>query len=391
VTEQRALKWAIVLGATGLVIYLCLVIVHPFLHVLAWSTVLAITCDPLYQRLLKKTRRVALSAFLSSAVAVVAIVLPLVVLGGIAVTQAVALGESLQGAFEGQPDARGRLAAAAGWVLGRVGMDGDQFAAWAGEHAGELTRDLGQYTVSVAAGVTDAIASFVFIVFALFLLLRDGHRIVATILDLLPFERSRSESVFLRIRDVVLGSVHGVVVIALIQGALCGGMFWLLGIPSAALWGMATVFTSVLPVVGSAAVWVPGTIYLALTGAWPKAILLAIWGAAVVSSVDNFLRPRLVGGRVGLSELVMFFALLGGLRAFGVVGIVLGPVIFATASAIVDILAGHSQPPERGIAPPDRRTTPSAIASPPGDDRKTDDAISSGVEDRVPVSLPASR
>ncbi len=87
---------------------------------------------------------------------------------------------------------------------------------------------------------------------------------------------------------------------------------------------MVTVLTSVIPMIGAAGAWVPGTLYLALTGQWPQAAILA--------------RPRLVGGRVGLSELVMFFALLGGLQAFGILGIVLGPVIFAIAASIVDVL-----------------------------------------------------
>ena len=141
-------------------------------------------------------------------------------------------------------------------------------------------------------------------------------------------------------------------VIALIQGALVGGMFWLLGIPSAALWGMVTALTSVLPMVGAAGVWVPGVGATAtLQGRWPAAAVLAAWGPAV-SAVDNFLRPKLVGGRVGLSELVMFFALLGGLRLFGVLGIVLGPVLFAIAASIIDVLSTKPDVAETKLAAP---------------------------------------
>jgi predicted PurR-regulated permease PerM len=184
--------------------------------------------------------------------------------------------------------------------------------------------------------------SVVFVIFAMFLLFRDGDRIVARIPDLLPFERARSEALLARVRDVIYGSVYGGVVIAVVQGALCGGIFWILGIPSAALWGMVTVVTSVLPVVGAAGVWAPGAVYLAATGHWTRAIILAVFGTAVISTVDNFLRPRLVGDRVGLSELVMFFSLLGGLQVFGVLGIVLGPVLFAIAGAILDVLSDET-------------------------------------------------
>jgi predicted PurR-regulated permease PerM len=141
--------------------------------------------------------------------------------------------------------------------------------------------------------------------------------------------------------------MHGVVTIATIQGVLCGGMFWLLGIPAAALWGLVTVFASVVPFVGTAAVWVPGAAYLLAAGAWPKAIVLVVWGAAIVSSVDNVLRPRLVAGRARLSGLAMFVAMLGGLQAFGALGIILGPVLFATAAGIVDVLREMQPSPAR--------------------------------------------
>ena len=289
-------------------------------------------------------RASTLSASLTSAIAVLAVIVPLVLVGGIAVGQLLTIVRSVLDASPGQHHLTDWLGAAVAWLVRRLGMDADAVAAWQRQHVGEWARDAGQYTVWLAVGVTDAIASFMFVVFGLFLLLREGPRIVTVILDLLPFERRRSEAVVFRIRDVVSGSMHGVVVIALVQGALSGAMFWLVGLPSAALWGAATVVTSVMPLIGAAAIWLPAAVYLALTHEWGRAIVLAMWGAGVVGSIDNFLRPRLVGDRVGLSEFAMFFALLGGVKAFGLVGIVLGPVIFATIAAIVNVLTVPPNP-----------------------------------------------
>ena len=336
--QQRAVRWSLFLGVAGFVLVLAAAVLRPFLNVLAWATVLAIICYPLHHRLVTKTGRVTFSASVTSAIAVLTVIVPLVLVGGVAIGQLLALMQLLPDASSGQHHASDQLSAAVAWLVRRLGLDADAIAAWERQHVGELARDAGQATVWLAAAVADAIASFVFVVFALFLLLREGPRIVTVILDLLPFERQQSRAVLWRIRDVVHGSMHGVVVIALAQGALCGAMFWLLGVPSAALWGAATVVTSVIPLLGAAAVWVPGALYLALTHDWARAAVLATWCAVVVSSIDNFLRPRLVGGRLGLSEFAMFFALLGGVRAFGLVGIVLGPVIFATIAAIVDVL-----------------------------------------------------
>jgi predicted PurR-regulated permease PerM len=344
---QRALKWTIFLGATALVVYVCVLILGPFVNVIAWSSVLAIAFHPLHRYLVGKTGRVTLSAVISTVIVAVTIMLPLLFIIGVAVNEFLALREYLQqSAAEGNPiPAIEPLRRAADWLNARFGVDAAVVMTWIEQHASELGRVTAEYSLALAANITSLVVSFVFTMFAMFLLLRDGNRVVARIEDLLPFERARSEAILLHIRDVIYGSVYGVVVIAMLQGVLCGVMFSILGIPSAALWGTVTVLTSVLPLVGAAAVWVPGTIYLIVAGHWVKALALAVWGTLVISGIDNFVRPRLVGGRVGLSELVMFFALLGGLRVFGVLGIVLGPVMFAIAASILDVLGDRTALP----------------------------------------------
>jgi predicted PurR-regulated permease PerM len=332
------MKWSVFLAAAGVVVYLCLLILRPFLGVVAWSTMLATTCYPFHQWLVRRTGRAALSALITSALMVLAVVLPLVFIGGVAVHQLSALGDSLRQALLDPDGMSRRVTATFAPIARRLGLDANAIVAWASGHASEWVAGAGQYTMSAAAGIGGALLSFAFTAFATFLLLRHGERLVASIPDLLPFERTRSQALLLRIRDVVHASMYGVVAIATIQGVLCGGMFWLLGVPAAALWGLVTMFASMLPFVGTAAVWVPGTVYLVVAGSWPKAIVLAVWGAAVVSSVDNFLRPKLVAGRVRLSGLAMFVAMVGGLQAFGALGIILGPVLFATAAAILAVL-----------------------------------------------------
>jgi predicted PurR-regulated permease PerM len=332
------MKWSMFLAAAGGVAYLCLLIVRPFFGVVAWATVLAITCYPVHRRLVRRTGRVTLSAFLTSALIVLAVLVPLVFVGGVAAHQLLALGDSLRQVLLDPDNLSRRITAALAPLAQRVGLHGDAIVAWASTRANKWVADAGEHTLSAAAGVGGAVLSFALTAFVTFLLVRNGESLVASIPDLLPFERTRSEGLLLRIRDVVQASMYGVVAVAAVQGALCGAMFWFLGVPAAALWGLVTIFASMVPFVGTAAVWVPGTVYLAVTGAWLKAIVLAVWGAAVVSSIDNFLRPKLVAGRVRLSGLAMFVAMLGGVQAFGALGIVLGPVLFATATAILVLL-----------------------------------------------------
>ncbi len=337
---QRAVKWTIFISAAALIVYLCGLVLSPFLRVIGWSAVLAIAFFPIHQRLVRATGRVTLSAVICSVLVVFVILMPLLLLSGLAVNQFLALKGYLDARFsEGfSLSAIEPLRPVYEWVTARFDLVPGEIEAWITDHGAVIGRTMAEYSLAIAASLTNLVVSFIFIIFATFLLFRQGEPIVRRIPDLLPFERTRSEAMLNRIQDVIYASVYGVLVIALLQGALCAFMFWLLGVPSAALWGMVTVLTSLLPVVGAAAVWVPGTIYLVLAGSWVKAIALAVWGTLVISGVDNFLRPRLVGNRVGLSELVMFFALLGGLQVFGVLGIVLGPVLFAIAASILDVL-----------------------------------------------------
>lgn len=341
---QRAFRWTVFLAATAVVVYLCLLVLWPFLNVLGWSTVLAIAFYPVHRWLVRKSGHPSLSALACSVLVVGAILIPLVFVTGLAINQFLGLREYFQETFKDgynlaavEPAAR-----AYGWITWRLGINTSQIGAWLTEHANALGSMIAQYSLSIAASVTGVVVSFIFTMFAMFLLLRDGERVVARIPDVLPFERERSEAMLLRIRDVIYASVYGVVVIALIQGVLCGTMFWVLGVPAAALWGAVTVVTSVLPVVGAGAIWVPGVLYLLIVGHWPQAIVLAVFGGVVISSVDNFLRPKLVGGRVGLSEIIMFFALLGGIQAFGLLGIVLGPVLFAVATSLFEVLGSQN-------------------------------------------------
>lgn len=339
-SAPSVLRWTIFLGATAVIVYLCLLVLRPFLHVLAWSGLLAITFYPVHKELVARTRSPALSALITSSLVVVAILIPMMFAIGVAIDQFLALRVHLDKVTEGEGGvwAFEPVRSVFEWVTLRTGVDTTQVADWARQHANRIAGFVAESSLTVAASITGFVMSFIFTLFAMFLLFRDGDRIVGRVADLLPFDRARNQAILERIRDVIYGGVYGVIVIALLQGILCGVIFWALGIPSAALWGSLTVLTSVVPVVGAAGVWVPGVVYLAVMGQWPQAAILTVLGTFVISTVDNFVRPRLVGDRVGLSELVMFFSLLGGLQAFGLLGIILGPVVFAVAASIVDVL-----------------------------------------------------
>jgi predicted PurR-regulated permease PerM len=192
-------------------------------------------------------------------------------------------------------------------------------------------------TLGFLGGVVGMFIQMLFVIFTMYYLFKDGERIANTVRDALPLEQKQAENLMSRTREVIDASVYGVISVAVIQGTLGGLAFWALGLPSAIVWGVAMTFLSMIPMLGAFLVWVPAAIYLAVTGQVTKAIMLSLWGTLVIGMIDNFLRPKLVGGRTRLHELLIFFAVLGGLQVFGVLGFVLGPVVLAVALALIDV------------------------------------------------------
>ncbi|HVT93772.1 MAG TPA: AI-2E family transporter [Bryobacteraceae bacterium] len=338
--KRSPLKWVILLGATAGAIYLCGMVLRPFLDVIAWSLVLAITFYPVHQRLLNGTKRPSLSAFLSSLLVVLTILVPVLLITALGVSELGQLKNLLQARFKGGIDLNGigPVRHVMDWLDQYLELDLSNLSETLLQHAKGLTQIAAKFSLSFAGNITGLIVSFVFTVFTVFYLFRDGARLVGKIPEFLPLERPQSEALIRRIGDVIDGSIYGVLVIAVIQGALAGLAFAILRVPSPVLWGLVTSLASLIPMFGAASVWVPCAIYLLVIGNWGGAIALAVFGGLVISSVDNFLRPRLVGQRIRLNELVMFFSVLGGLQVFGVLGIVLGPVLFAIAGSLIETL-----------------------------------------------------
>jgi predicted PurR-regulated permease PerM len=187
---------------------------------------------------------------------------------------------------------------------------------------------LGQ-SIGLVGNVIGAIVKAFFVIITMYYLFRDGDRIVLALPGVLPLDHYQSEAILGRITQVVSASVYGVVSIAMLQGLLGGLAFWVLGVPSPVLWATVLAFVCMIPIAGSFFVWLPASIYLILTGHWTKGILLVLWGALVISTIDNLLRPKLIRNQTKLHELFVFFSVLGGMSVFGLLGIVLGPVVLA--------------------------------------------------------------
>jgi predicted PurR-regulated permease PerM len=175
--------------------------------------------------------------------------------------------------------------------------------------------------------------------YLLFFLLRDGDELFRIIKDAVPLRAEQQRAIFSKFATVIRATVKGTIVVAILQGALGGLMFWFLGIRAALLWAALMALLSLLPAVGAALVWFPVALYLLATGAVWQGLVLIAYGVLVIGLVDNLLRPVLVGTDIKLPDYVVLISTLGGIEIFGMNGIVLGPLIAAMFVVVWDILS----------------------------------------------------
>ena len=229
------------------------------------------------------------------------------------------------------------------WIQDRFGIDRLRAQEFIVSQVQNSTQFLLGMSWNLVGNIVNAIVKAFFVIFTMYYLFRDGEKIVHGLPAALPLDRKQSEAIIARTQSVVSASVYGVVTIAAIQGLLGGIAFWVLGIPSPLVWAVLMGFVCMIPIAGSFLVWLPLAIYLFATGHWTKGVLLIVWGAVVVSSVDNFLRPKLIRDQTRLHELFVFFSVLGGVSVFGVLGIILGPVVLAITLGLLQTFQPQSE------------------------------------------------
>ena len=174
--------------------------------------------------------------------------------------------------------------------------------------------------------------------FILFFLFRDGPKIHHGLAESVPLTHQQAKKLMARISEIIVASAYGGIAVGFAQGSLTGVAFWVLGLSSPVVWALLASLASLVPLVGTAIVWLPGAVVLLASGHWIKALLLFGWGAAVVAQVDALVRPYVVSGRAKMHNLLIFFALLGGVRAFGFIGIFIGPVVVSVTVVLLGMI-----------------------------------------------------
>ena len=314
---------AILIGAAVLGgAILCILIATPFAGALTWAVMLAVLFAPLQARFEWLLGHRAAAAALTVLIAVLVVALPSVII----------IDRLVRGAIAGATFLRARIAdgtlqlppiiRSVGHSLNLPSLIA-QATGWLSQSGASLLR-------GSVAQLIEAVLTFYF----LFYFLRDRQVALTMIRDLLPLDAAEIDLLCSRITDTIYATVYGTLMVAALQGALAGFMFWALGIGAPVFWGVVMALLSVVPVLGSFVIWIPEAIFLALEGHEAKAAILALWGALVVGEIDNVVRPILVGNRLRLHTVPVFIAIIGGLLLFGMSGFILGPLIFTITLAL---------------------------------------------------------
>jgi predicted PurR-regulated permease PerM len=329
----------------SLILYGAFLILTPFLTAITWAVILAILVYPLYAWLLQRLRGRANLA----AVIVIVVITLLVIAPGIEIVrfladETVSLVQSVRSLLdeEGKQEWLAKpwvQQVLTWWNMVSLGLV-DFKINWK-ELLVQGAQSSSTFLVTQVKGIAQNVLSFTvnFIValLTLFFFLRDGAEFLNRLQRLLPMDREHQERLLSNIVDAVTAVVHGSLVVAMVQGLLAGLAYWALGVPFSVLWGVATAFVALLPFGGSTLITVPASIYLFLQGETVRGVILLVWALGVVGMVDNILKPLVIGNRLGVPVLFLFFGIFGGLALFGAVGIILGPTLFALLRALLDL------------------------------------------------------
>jgi predicted PurR-regulated permease PerM len=331
-------------------VYLFYQIMVPFFVPIIWAAVLAILFYPLYTWVLGKVKRKGIAATIMCILIVTLIIGPATYLfvalvneAGDAVREVNTmyrtgeLDEILSFQIPGLESIRNKLS---------------QYYDLSSFKLEDLIRDAIDKVSSVIlnqtswliANATKAVFYFILMIFTMYFFFKDGEAVIRRIKRLMPLTVNQTNVTFGQLRDVIQATMYGAIVVALVQGTLGGILFATVGIPSPVFWGAIMAFMSVLPVVGPFLIYIPAGIILILGGSYAKGIIILILGTAVISQIDHVLRPLLISGRTSMHPLLLFFAIMGGIAVFGLLGIVLGPLVAAAFITLLKILEFRLHP-----------------------------------------------
>jgi len=336
--DQRKRSYVALVVLTTGALCVAYIVYRPFLKGLFLALVLTIAFMPVHQRVARRVRRNTMASIVTTIIVLLVIMIPFMLISIRLVSEAVSLysyvsqqaGPAWSNRSAWVNEALLRASAQTGiapaqiksFVTARV----QGFGAWLVSMAGW-----------VAQGLMQQLTTGILTLLVLFFFLRDREKYTRGIVELLPLPPGRIHELGAALQETVVSNIYGMVAVGLIQGSLTAIGWWMTGLRAPLLWGAIATILSFIPLVGPSLVWWPGAIVLAMQGKWIQAAVLVAWGFIVVASADYLVRPRFAGGRANANTLLVLLSLLGGLKAFGPIGIIAGPVVLCIVTALLKI------------------------------------------------------
>lgn len=310
---------------------------QPFVSPVAWAIILRFVFQPVHIHMPRLVgERPNLAAFLSTLVVMLAVGIPAVAISGILTQEAVDAIQQVKRFIQaGGVEQWGEQLRTLAWIpfwewlspwLSPIELDLKGLALRALNAVADF---LVEQMTTGAANLFVILVKYILMLLTLFFVFRDGEAFYHWVRTTIPLPAAQQARVFDRLAATITAVTYGIGITAIVQGILAGAAYWVLGVPFPAFWGLLTSVVAPIPLGGTGLVWVPAGIYLIATESWMRGIVLLAWGAMVVSTIDNVLKTVLISERTRLPSLLLFFAILGGLKAYGVLGVFLGPLLLA--------------------------------------------------------------
>lgn len=319
--------------ATVFGMYLCYMLAAPFLAALTWALALAVLFTPFQRWLESMLTRPSLAAVASVLVISMSVVVAATFVGQRLAVQGAKGAEVIQtkvksGEWRRALKAQPRQVALADKIERQIDQPRTvtTLATWLSTTAGTIVK-----------GSLFQVIGFCLTFYLLFFFLRDRRVALQSLRSLSPLAEVEMDRMFGRVSDTIYATIYGTLAVSSVQGLLGGLMFWWLGLPAPLLWGVVMAVLAVVPVLGAFIVWIPAALFLVLEGSWGKSLILALWGIIVVGTIDNLLRPILVGNRLKLHTVLAFMSVVGGLILFGPAGLILGPLALTVTTVLLEI------------------------------------------------------
>jgi predicted PurR-regulated permease PerM len=315
------------------------VLIVPFWQAIVWGVALSIIVHPLFKWLNRFMGETA-AALITTLATLIFLVLPLIVMGMALYGEANHLRAELEQrrTESGNPFSVTELVeqtnAQVQPYLQSIGINDVDLR----EIVAKIPNTVLGSAPQIATAVVRGAITFVCAMLLLFFILRDGKKLYAPSLDLLPLPREKSGEIYDTVYDTVHATFIGIVLVAILQGTLLGITFWALGLPAPLLWGAVAILLCMIPFAGAPIIWLPTSLILASQGHWWQAITLVAVGAGVIGLVDNVFKPVIIGMRVKLHPMAVALAIFGGIATMGPVGILVGPVVLSVLLGAVQVI-----------------------------------------------------